>query len=72
MSDLNHLSAQELQILQHTLDLVSKSEFRRFIPRVFSQLNPSETLKWNWHMDYMAWMLARCMPDHHQPQQQGN
>lgn len=49
--------------IKRAMDIQSKNELRWFIPRVFKTLNPTESIKWNWHMELMCWMLSRTLPE---------
>lgn len=42
---------------------LAKHDFRYYIPYVFYTLNPKTKFKDNWHLDYLAYLLARTMPD---------
>ncbi|OGO14158.1 MAG: hypothetical protein A2Y53_05725 [Chloroflexi bacterium RBG_16_47_49] len=43
--------------------LLAKKEFRHFVQLVFHTLNPTQSLSWNWHLDYLCSQLELTLPN---------
>lgn len=48
--------------MQRMLDAQTMVDFRTFVRRAFFTLNPGTPLAWNWHLDYMCYLLTRTLP----------
>jgi predicted phage terminase large subunit-like protein len=42
--------------------LLTMFDLRVFLQRCFRTLSPQTELKWNWHIEYICWLLMQTMP----------
>lgn len=50
------------QALSEISKIAAKRDLRFFYPLVFATLNPDDDFVYNWHLDYVAYMLQRTLP----------
>jgi len=44
---------------------LAQTDFRVFLRLAFRILNPNTKLNWNWHLEYLCWMLQSSLPTDH-------